>query len=411
VRRGRRVAGPRGADRSPEEPEVVAGVPEFDFRVARERRAREEARRAGVAEQVERHGRLRVLAVVVVQVPERRVVAVGDRALADEEAEERGGPLDRRADLRIADAAFLGEHEPEHATEAGLVHGAVTAEAGKSLLELDHAVAPRADGALAARHRARVQGQCGNDLRVARGEEVFAEERRRVAPFPRGEALVGGQLEVLRRDLARVGADDLCVLGAPGRQQRERIDVPLHAVAQAALGEVGAGRVEHARGFLAAKGRRVRIGAEPRELQRHGRLGAVAPHGQAQRPVRRGLGRSDRASEDDARVLRERAPVDADDDVADLERAVRRRSRFDRRDDDLPRVARREPRRDDASARSRRPERELVRPLVGVRRALRKTDAATTRHRHDDPADKESHRHGLRGHATVRPRDGNASTA
>ena len=105
-------AGQRHSGQGPEHVEEVARVPGVALGAVRgDAHAREVRGGLGVAEQVEQQRGDAVLAVVVVRLDPRMVVAVGDAALADVEADQPRALLDRRVERRIVDARLARQDE------------------------------------------------------------------------------------------------------------------------------------------------------------------------------------------------------------------------------------------------------------------------------------------------------------
>ena len=179
---------------------------------------------------------------------------------------------------------------------------------------------------------------------------------------------------VARRPLD-LRADDGEILGVSAREERERVVAADDRVAggrlvRHAAREGGEAGVEDARRLRAVEGRGRGVGAERLERDLDARLLARAPAEERELPVG-GLGIADRLSEFGARVGCERAAADAEDDIADREDAVGRRTLVDLRHEDLARLARLHAVRVDPAARAGRAEVPVVGHPLGNRVALR----------------------------------------
>jgi hypothetical protein len=136
--------------------------------------AREVLRRLDIAEQVEHQRRGAVLAVVVVRVDPRVVVAVGHAPLADVEADQPGALRSiASSSFGLVHARLAGQDERDRQRQTRGVHHAV---AGQPPVVLHKPVPPRTDFALPAHDLHGDALQVRHDAAVARGEHVLGEQ-------------------------------------------------------------------------------------------------------------------------------------------------------------------------------------------------------------------------------------------
>ena len=206
------------------------------------------------------------------------MIAVGHRALADEEAQQVGAALDRQGHFRILDARLARQHESEGERDAGRVHHAV---AEKAAIRHGEPVPPGTDAALSLGGLERDPPQARQNRFVAGRQYVFREKHGDIAIPPR---LVSA-LRIRRRPL-RFLFDDGKVFRIAGGQQAERVEGAGNRVLLViglldALGESLAALRKDELGLRAIIGGGGAVAAEHRQIERHriGLSGAPAGEG------------------------------------------------------------------------------------------------------------------------------------
>jgi hypothetical protein len=113
-------AGVCHAGHGPEHVEEIAGVTGVTLRAVRgEAHAREELRAFGFAQQAEEHRNHAALAIVLVILDPRMMIAVRDGSFANVEAQQSSAALDGEIHRWIFDTRFTSQHERDRQWNAG----------------------------------------------------------------------------------------------------------------------------------------------------------------------------------------------------------------------------------------------------------------------------------------------------
>ena len=307
---GARRFRPRSRDtrHRPQDVEEIPGVSRVSFRtVGRHAHAREECRGLRIAEQVEEHRGHPALAVVVVILDPRMMVAIRDRALSGVEAQEFRAALDRQVQRRVLHTRFPRQHQRDGQGNARRVHHAVAAEPPAGDRE---PVPPGAHRALPVRHLQRQSPQTRHHRRIAGRHRVLRQHHRHVAVVPRLHRV---RLEG-RRPL-RLGFQQRPVCRIAACQQGERVQRAHDRVLtmpglRDPRRQGPAALIQNAFRFRAAEGCGGAVAAEHRKLHHDLLHRAGPPAGQLQFPAaRRRLRHRDRPTEFRAGVERKRLPA------------------------------------------------------------------------------------------------------
>ena len=176
---------------------------------------RKEPGTSGFIQQVEQHGGHPALAVVVVGLHPRPVVAVGNAAFANIKPQQPRTALDGNGNLGVVDSGGARHHERNRQGHARRIHHPVAAQAAVGSGKL---VSPGADHALSVGRLQSEPLQAGHHRIITGGQFVFGQKQGDVAVIPSCHALgreAGGPL----RFLAHNGT----IFRLAAGQQRERI--------------------------------------------------------------------------------------------------------------------------------------------------------------------------------------------